>query len=167
MQCSYMCPGWMFSLHIFGWLSQYATTAQSRAYLSALNFIWGLRYVRIGAEVNASLSLSSATCSFHTHDKSNIQIGKMHHRINNVFFFFIPISFIFNKGSFVWHTHTHTHTYIQTYIHNYRMLLNAKNELTIEWLSVWNERCCKLNDRINVIKWNGWCERWIQRMSRF
>ncbi len=35
---------------------------------------------------------------------------------------------------------------------NYRMLLNAKNELTIERLSVWNERCCKLNDSINVIK---------------
>ncbi len=35
---------------------------------------------------------------------------------------------------------------------NYRMLLNAKNELTIEGLSVWNERCCKLNDSINVIK---------------
>ncbi len=35
---------------------------------------------------------------------------------------------------------------------NYKMLLNAKNELTIEGLSVWNERCCKLNDSINVIK---------------
>ncbi len=35
---------------------------------------------------------------------------------------------------------------------NYKMLLNAKNELTIERLSVWNERCCKLNDSINVIK---------------
>ncbi len=35
---------------------------------------------------------------------------------------------------------------------SYRMLLNAKNELTIERLSVWNERCCKLNDCINVIK---------------
>ncbi len=35
---------------------------------------------------------------------------------------------------------------------NYRMLLNAKNELTVEGLSVWNERCCKLNDSINVIK---------------
>ncbi len=35
---------------------------------------------------------------------------------------------------------------------NYRMLLNAKNELTIEGLSVWNKRCCKLNDSINVIK---------------
>ncbi len=35
---------------------------------------------------------------------------------------------------------------------NYRMLSNAKNELTIEGLSVWNERCCKLNDSINVIK---------------
>ncbi len=35
---------------------------------------------------------------------------------------------------------------------NYRMLLNVKNELTIEGLSVWNERCCKLNDSINVIK---------------
>ncbi len=29
---------------------------------------------------------------------------------------------------------------------NYRMLLNAKNELIIEGLSVWNERCCKMND---------------------
>ncbi len=28
----------------------------------------------------------------------------------------------------------------------------AKNELTIEGLSVWNERCCKLNDSINVVK---------------
>ncbi len=27
-----------------------------------------------------------------------------------------------------------------------------KNELTIEGLSLWNERCCKLNDSINVIK---------------
>ncbi len=35
---------------------------------------------------------------------------------------------------------------------NYRMLLDAKNELAIEGLSVWNERCCKLNDSINVIK---------------
>ncbi len=35
---------------------------------------------------------------------------------------------------------------------NYRMLLNAKNELTIKELSVWNERCCKLNDSINIIK---------------
>ncbi len=35
---------------------------------------------------------------------------------------------------------------------NYRMLLNAKNELTIEGVSVWNERCCKLNDSITVIK---------------
>ncbi len=35
---------------------------------------------------------------------------------------------------------------------NYSMLLNAKNELTIEGLSVWNERCCKLNYSINVIK---------------
>ncbi len=35
---------------------------------------------------------------------------------------------------------------------NYRMLLNTKNELTIEGLSVCNERCCKLNDSINVIK---------------
>ncbi len=35
---------------------------------------------------------------------------------------------------------------------NYRMLLNAKNELTIEELSVWKERGCKLNDSINVIK---------------
>ncbi len=34
---------------------------------------------------------------------------------------------------------------------NYRMLLNAKNELTIEELSVWNDRR-KLNDSINVIK---------------
>ncbi len=25
---------------------------------------------------------------------------------------------------------------------NYRMLLNDKNDLTIEGLSVWNERCC-------------------------
>ncbi len=32
------------------------------------------------------------------------------------------------------------------------MLLNAKNELTIEVLSMWNERCCKSNDSINVIK---------------
>ncbi len=35
---------------------------------------------------------------------------------------------------------------------NYRMLLNATNELTIKGLSVWNERCCKKNDSINVIK---------------
>ncbi len=35
---------------------------------------------------------------------------------------------------------------------NYRMLLNAKNEHTTEGLSVWNERCCKLNDSIKVIK---------------
>ncbi len=35
---------------------------------------------------------------------------------------------------------------------NYRMLLNAKNELIIEGLSVWNERCCELNDSIYVIK---------------
>ncbi len=35
---------------------------------------------------------------------------------------------------------------------NYRMLLNAKNEHTIEGLSVWNERYCKLNDSVNVIK---------------
>ncbi len=35
---------------------------------------------------------------------------------------------------------------------NYRMVLNAKNEFTIEGLSVWNERCCKLNHSINVIK---------------
>ncbi len=35
---------------------------------------------------------------------------------------------------------------------NYRMLLNAKNELTMEGLSVWNERICKLIDSINVIK---------------
>ncbi len=32
------------------------------------------------------------------------------------------------------------------------MLLNAKNELIIDELSVWNERCCKLNDSINVTK---------------
>ncbi len=32
------------------------------------------------------------------------------------------------------------------------MLLNAKNELTIEGLSVWNERCCKLKDSTNIIK---------------
>ncbi len=32
------------------------------------------------------------------------------------------------------------------------MLWNVKNELTIEGLSVWNERFCKLNDSINVIK---------------
>ncbi len=31
---------------------------------------------------------------------------------------------------------------------NYKMLLNA----IIEALSVWNERCCKLNDSIHVIK---------------
>ncbi len=35
---------------------------------------------------------------------------------------------------------------------NHRMLSNAKNELTIDGLSAWNERCCKLNDSINVIK---------------
>ncbi len=35
---------------------------------------------------------------------------------------------------------------------NYRLFLNAKNKLTFEGLSVWNERCCKLNDSINVIK---------------
>ncbi len=35
---------------------------------------------------------------------------------------------------------------------NYRMLFNATNELTIKRLSVWNERCCKLSDSINVIK---------------
>ncbi len=35
---------------------------------------------------------------------------------------------------------------------NYRMLLNVKNELTIEGLSVLNERCYKLNDSIHVIK---------------
>ncbi len=35
---------------------------------------------------------------------------------------------------------------------NYRMLSNAKNEFTIEALSVWNERCCKWNDSINFIK---------------
>ncbi len=35
---------------------------------------------------------------------------------------------------------------------NFRMLLNAKNYLTIEGLSVWNEWCCKLNDSIYVIK---------------
>ncbi len=34
---------------------------------------------------------------------------------------------------------------------NYRMLLNATNELTIKGLSVWNERY-KLNDSINIIK---------------
>ncbi len=38
---------------------------------------------------------------------------------------------------------------------NYRMLLNAKNELTIDGLSVWNEICCKFNDSINVIKEMG------------
>ncbi len=27
-----------------------------------------------------------------------------------------------------------------------------KKQLTIEVLSVWNERCCKLNDSINVVK---------------
>ncbi len=32
------------------------------------------------------------------------------------------------------------------------MLLNAKNELTIEGESEWNERCFKLNYSINVIK---------------
>ncbi len=37
---------------------------------------------------------------------------------------------------------------------NNSMLLNAKNELTIKGLSVWNERCCKLNDCTNVIKRN-------------
>ncbi len=31
---------------------------------------------------------------------------------------------------------------------NYRMLLNAKNELTIEGLVVWSETCCKLYDKI-------------------
>ncbi len=35
---------------------------------------------------------------------------------------------------------------------NYRMLLNAKHGLTIQRLSVWNERSCKLNDNINVIE---------------
>ncbi len=35
---------------------------------------------------------------------------------------------------------------------NYRLLLNAKSELTIKGLSVLNERYCKLNDGINVIK---------------
>ncbi len=35
---------------------------------------------------------------------------------------------------------------------NLRMLLNAKDDLTIKGLSVWNERCCKLIDSINVIK---------------
>ncbi len=35
---------------------------------------------------------------------------------------------------------------------NYRMLLKVKNELTIQELSLWNERCCKLNDSINVLK---------------
>ncbi len=33
---------------------------------------------------------------------------------------------------------------------NYRMMLNAENKLTIKGLSAWNERCCKLNDSINV-----------------
>ncbi len=32
------------------------------------------------------------------------------------------------------------------------MLLFANNEFTIEWSSVWNERCCKLNDSLSVIK---------------
>ncbi len=37
--------------------------------------------------------------------------------------------------------------------HFYRMLFNAKkNELTIEGLFAWNERCCKLNESVNVIK---------------
>ncbi len=35
---------------------------------------------------------------------------------------------------------------------NYRMFLDAKHELTIEGLSVWNEICYKLNDSIKVIK---------------
>ncbi len=37
---------------------------------------------------------------------------------------------------------------------NYRLMSNAKNEHTIEGLSVWNERCCELNDsmKLNVIK---------------
>ncbi len=35
---------------------------------------------------------------------------------------------------------------------NYIILLTAKNELTIEGLSVWNEICCKMNDSINVMK---------------
>ncbi len=35
---------------------------------------------------------------------------------------------------------------------NYRKLLNAKNALTIQGLSVWNEICCKLNNGINIIK---------------
>ncbi len=35
---------------------------------------------------------------------------------------------------------------------SYRMLLNAKNGLTIEGVSVWKERCRMLNDNINVIK---------------
>ncbi len=35
---------------------------------------------------------------------------------------------------------------------NYRIFLNAKNELIIKGLSVWNERFCKLNDSINAIK---------------
>ncbi len=37
-------------------------------------------------------------------------------------------------------------------VYNYRMLLNDKNELTVEGLSVWNESCCKLNNSINIIK---------------
>ncbi len=32
------------------------------------------------------------------------------------------------------------------------MLLNANNELTIGEISVWNERCWKLNDSRTVIK---------------
>ncbi len=35
---------------------------------------------------------------------------------------------------------------------HYRMLLNAKNELKIEGLSVWTERCCKLKESISDIK---------------
>ncbi len=35
---------------------------------------------------------------------------------------------------------------------NYRILLNAKHEFTIEGLLVWNERCNKLNDSINITK---------------
>ncbi len=35
---------------------------------------------------------------------------------------------------------------------NYKMMLNAKNELTIQGLSVWNERYCNLNDSMNVVK---------------
>ncbi len=41
---------------------------------------------------------------------------------------------------------------------NYRMLQNDKNELTIEGLSVWNERCCKLNDKYKYYERNDVCE---------